>query len=81
LVESILHADERLLRIVNAVFESYADGEAENEEEIVAYTMDGEPLSRKRYVELNDQAEASYHAGHSSSHQQLKEKFQARNRH
>jgi len=78
LLQHINTADERLLRIVNAVFESYRESGVQEEEEIVAYTVNGEPLTRERYVELNDQAEASYHKGQFTAHEQIKEKFKAR---
>ena len=81
LIQSIHTADERLLRIVNAVLESYSEGETEGEEATVAYTYDGEPLTQKRYRELNDQAEAAYQKGQFSTHEQVKEKFKARKRH
>lgn len=77
LIQSIHTADERLLRILNAVFESYSEGNTQDEEEVVAYSVDGEPLTRNRYRELNDQAEASYQNGHYSTHEQIKEKFKA----
>jgi hypothetical protein len=38
-------ADERLLKVVKAVMESYWD------EEIVAYTVDGKPLNKKMYAQ------------------------------
>ena len=77
LIQSIHTADERLLRIVNAVFESYSEGNTEEEEEIVAYSVDGEPLTVTRYRALNDQAEATYQNGHFSTHEEIKEKFKA----
>ncbi len=80
LLKYINTADERVLRIVNAVFESYRESDT-SEEEIVAYTVNGEPLTRKKYIELNDQAEAAYHQGNFTTHEQIKEKFKTRGSH
>jgi hypothetical protein len=44
-LEYINTADERLLKVVKAVIESY------QENEIVAYTVDGIPLNRMAYKE------------------------------
>lgn len=44
-LEYINTADERLLKVVKAVIESY------QENDIVAYTIDGKPLSRVAYKE------------------------------
>ena len=38
-------ADERLLKVVKAVMESYWD------EETVAFTVDGKPLTKKMYAQ------------------------------
>ncbi|WP_281226979.1 hypothetical protein [Flavobacterium aquiphilum] len=49
LLQYINQADERLLKVVKAVMESYW------EEENVIYTIDGKPLTRLAYKEeLND---------------------------
>ncbi len=39
-------ADERVLRIMTAVFESYTN----TEESVVAYSVKGEPLSKEEYL-------------------------------
>jgi len=56
LKESVLQyinsADERLLKVVKAVIESY------QEDEIVAYTVSGNPLTRNQYkIELTQAIE------------------------
>ncbi len=76
LIENINMADERLLIIVNAVFESYQ--KTSPKEEVVAYSVNGVPLTKKEYIELNDQAEAEYHQGEFSTHKEVKEKFRSR---
>ena len=76
LIENVNMADERLLVIINAVFESYQ--KTSPKEEIVAYTVKGVPLTKKKYIELNDQAEAEYYRGDFSSHEEVKEKFRSR---
>ena len=48
-LQYINQADERLLKVVKAVMESYW------EDEIVAYTVDGKPLTKLAYkAELNE---------------------------
>lgn len=51
------HADERVLNIVNSVFENYC------QEEQVAYHPDGTPMSRKEYKEALDIAENQVNEG------------------
>lgn len=56
LKESVLQyinsADERLLKVVKAVIESY------QEDEIIAYTVNGNPLTRNQYkIELTEAIE------------------------
>jgi len=43
LIQYINNADEGLLHVVKAVIESYKDNE------IVAYSVDGDPLTQKQY--------------------------------
>jgi hypothetical protein len=51
-LQSINLADERLLKVVKAVIESY------QEDEIVAYTVNGNPLTRNQYkIELTQAIE------------------------
>jgi len=51
LIEDISSADERLLKVVNAVIESY------NDVETVAYSITGEPLSAQNYKHELSEAE------------------------
>lgn len=51
------HADERILNIVNSVFENYY------QDEQVAFHPDGTPMSRKEYKEALDIAENQVNEG------------------
>lgn len=70
--EYINNADERVLRIMSALVERYENPDTE---EPIAYTIQGEPLRRNEYIELNDQAEASYYKGQFTSHEQIRKKY------
>ena len=50
-------ADERVLKIVNSVFENYYDNEQ------VAFHPDGEPMSKKEYKNLLEKAEENIKTG------------------
>jgi len=56
-LEYINTADERLLKVVKAVIESY------QENDIVAYTIDGKPLTRTTYKEELQEAKAEIKRG------------------
>ena len=51
------NADERVLKIVNSVFENYY------QQEQVAFHPDGSPMSRKQYKEALDIAENQVNEG------------------
>lgn len=51
------NADERVLKIVNSVFENYY------QQEQVAFNPDGTPMSRKEYKEALDTAEKQIKEG------------------
>lgn len=72
LLQSIHTADERLLRIVNAVFESYQESE-----EVVAYTIDGKPVSKQDYIQRNKQAIVSFEKGFFKTQDQMLSKYKA----
>jgi tRNA G18 (ribose-2'-O)-methylase SpoU len=57
ILEYINTADERLLKVVKAVIESY------QENDIVAYTVEGNPLNKIAYKEELQQAEADIKRG------------------
>ncbi|NVK28008.1 MAG: hypothetical protein HWE14_08190 [Flavobacteriia bacterium] len=52
-------ADERLLKIMTAVFESYSN----SAEDIVAHTVREEPLTREQYVDKVRKADQSIDKG------------------
>jgi mevalonate pyrophosphate decarboxylase len=56
-LEYINTADERLLKVVKAVIESY------QENDVVAYTVDGNPLNRVTYREELQEAKAEIKRG------------------
>lgn len=58
-------ADERLLKVVKAVIESY------QENDIVAYTIDGKPLTRIAYKEELQEAKAEIKSGEYTSQEDL----------
>jgi len=63
-------ADDRLLRIVAAVVESYMA-----KDEIVAYTIKGEPVSRKKYIQNNEDAVLAFQEGKAKPHHEVKAKY------
>lgn len=64
-LEYINTADERLLKVVKAVIESY------QENDIVAYTIDGKPLTRITYKEELQEAIAEIKKGDYTSQEDL----------
>lgn len=58
-------ADERLLKVVKAVIESY------QENDIVAYTIDGKPLTRVAYKEELQEAKTEIKKGEYTSQEDL----------
>lgn len=70
-LQSINTADERLLKVVKAVIESY------QEDEIVAYTVNGNPLTRDEYkIELT-QAIAEINSGKFISQEDLEKESES----
>jgi hypothetical protein len=66
-LEYINTADERLLKVVKAVIESY------QENDVVAYTVDGNPLTRITYKEELQQAKAEIKRGDYITQEDLEE--------
>lgn len=64
-LEYINTADERLLKVVKAVIESY------QENDIVAYTIDRKPLTRTTYKEELQEAKAEIKRGEYTSQEDL----------
>ncbi|GEC71037.1 hypothetical protein FFL01_05760 [Flavobacterium flevense] len=65
LLQYINQADERLLKVVKAVMESYW------EDEIIAHTIDGKPLTKKAYKEELDEAVAEIKKGDFTTQEDL----------
>lgn len=65
LLQYINQADERLLKVVKAVMESYW------EEEIVAHTIDGKPLTKNAYKEELKEAVAEIKRGEYTTQEDL----------
>lgn len=70
LLDNINTADERLLHIINAVFESYQ--ESKTEEDIVAFTVGGEPLTSEQFIKKIKEADAAIDRGEYISHEDMK---------
>jgi len=64
-LEYINVADERLLKVVKAVIESY------QEEEIVAFSVDGKPITRSVYKEELAKAKIEIQNGEVTSQEDL----------
>lgn len=63
--EYIEQADERLLNVLKAVVESY------KENDIVAYAVNGDPLTRKKYYQELLEAEAEIARGEFTAQEDL----------
>lgn len=57
ILEYINTADERLLKVVKAVIESY------QEEEIVAFSVEGKPITKANYLESLSEAKLEIENG------------------
>ena len=65
MIDYINNADERLLKVLKAVVENY------NEEAIVAYSVEGIPLTKKQYQTTLSEAEDSIEKGEYITQQDL----------
>lgn len=68
-LEYVNTADERLLKVVKAVIESY------QENNIVAYTIDGKPLNRLDYKEELQKAKAEIKRNQYTSQEDLEKEL------
>jgi hypothetical protein len=64
-------ADNRLLKMIKALVESYHE-----EDQIVAYTVDGKPLTRKQYNQELVDAETEIQRGERTSVEDLEKDSQ-----
>lgn len=77
---------EKIIQLLNtndtsyleAIFE-FAEKKKESvvEEDIVAYTTKGEPLTKAQYIDNNEQAVASFKKGDFKTQAQMRQKYQA----
>lgn len=61
-------ADQRLLHILNAII-------SEEQNRIVAYSVDGKPLTLKEYIEEMDQSEVEFQNGEFISQDDLEKEI------
>ena len=69
LLDYISNADEKLLREVKALVENY------DNDQIISYSVQGKPLTRKGMLQEITEAEEEYSKGNYTSHEQLKEEI------
>ncbi|WP_035335097.1 hypothetical protein [Dokdonia sp. PRO95] len=68
-LRKVQDADERLLAMINALAISY------QESEVIAYTVEGEPLSREQYKQELQEAKAEYKRGEYTAVDDLKKEI------
>ena len=68
-LKKVQDADERLLAMINALAISY------QESEVIAYTVDGKPLSREQYKQELQEAKAEYKRGEYTAVDDLKKEI------
>lgn len=71
ILTAINNADNRLLRLINALIESY------HEEEVVAYTIEGKPLTLAEYQQEIAKAEAEIDNDDYITHEDLKKEVRS----
>ena len=71
ILTAVHNADNRLLKLINALIESY------REDEIVAYTVSGEALTRETYRQRIAEAEAEIEKGHYITQEDLEKKVRS----
>jgi len=69
LVDRINNADEKLLKEVKALVDHYEN------DQVVAYTVQGKPLTREEMRQEIAEAEEEYRKGNLTTHSQLKEEI------
>ena len=68
----ILETDENVLNEVEAIYNVKS---GENATDTVAYTINGEPLTKEMYIQKIKEAEASFDAGKFITSKELKNKM------
>ncbi|WP_299676371.1 hypothetical protein [uncultured Dokdonia sp.] len=74
LIEIISNSDERFLRMVNALHKTYKE-DISDEDEVVAYTIKGEALTKNDIVENNNEAIKSIERGEFKTHSEIRQKY------
>lgn len=74
LVKIINSSDERFLRMVNALYHSYQEKDTE-ENEVIAYTIKGEALTKASIIKNNKEALLSIQKGEYKTHEEIREKY------
>lgn len=65
----IEQADERFLKMVEGLFNNYYGNRPLNE--IIGHTVQGEPLTKEKYIQRIKQAEENIDAGKFTTHEDL----------
>jgi DNA polymerase III psi subunit len=71
ILKSLNTADENLLKIVKETIDNY------NEEDIVAYTVDGIPLTRKQYKQKISDAVSDFKKGNHTTQEDLEKEIES----
>jgi len=74
LIEIISNSDERFLRMVNALHKTYKE-DVSDEDEVVAYTIKGEALTKTDIIENNKEAIKSIEKGEFKTHSKIRQKY------
>ncbi|MFT5891266.1 MAG: hypothetical protein ACI9Y7_001367 [Dokdonia sp.] len=74
LIEIISNSDERFLRMVNALHKTYKE-DVSDEDEVVAYTIKGEALTKTDIIENNKEAIKSIEKGEFKTHSEIRQKY------
>lgn len=73
LIELINTADEKYLKVLY----DFAEQGNISKDTVVAYTMEGDALTKEEYIENNNEALASYKKGDFKTQSQMRKKFGA----
>lgn len=74
IIEIINTSDERFLRMINALHQTYK-ADIAKDDGVVAYTFQGESLTKAKIIENNKEAIKSIEEGHYKSHSEIREKY------
>ncbi|MGB0880804.1 MAG: hypothetical protein ACPGTO_09580 [Polaribacter sp.] len=74
LVDIINSSDEKFLRMVNALHQTYKEGFS-NESNSIVYTLKGKPLTKTDIIENNKEAIKSIEKGAFKTHSEMRQKY------